>query len=215
MTIGQRLIVLGACVAVVGCAPLSPRPDHSKFFILTPLAGPSPASPSFGSSLSIGLGPIDFPGYLRSTHVVTRTAPGQLAFSPEDRWAEPLDRNFKRVLAENLTLLLKNSQIVQYPWNLSTRLDYKITVEVLNCEAIADDRSELSSRWVIRAGSGDRYLYASETKANAPISGGDTGISIALSSDVAILSRAIASAVEELERDRRLRESSAVCVNCN
>ena len=74
------LIALGACLFAAGCSPLAPRPDQSKFFILTPLSdgsGPAetPASSNADSPLTIGVGPIDFPDYLRRLEVVTRESP--------------------------------------------------------------------------------------------------------------------------------------------
>lgn len=73
------MIVSCTCALLTSCSPLAPQPDHSKFFILTPLAdGPAPtstpaaATPS--SSLTIGIGPIDFPDYLRRLEVVTRAS---------------------------------------------------------------------------------------------------------------------------------------------
>src|SRR5208282_1124215 len=102
-------------VALAGCSPLAPRPNYAKYFVLTPIndiANPAPV----GSKLAIGVGPIDFPGYLQRTQVVTRTAPNQIDLSPVDRWGEPLDKNFKRVLDENLAQLLNTYRIEEYPW---------------------------------------------------------------------------------------------------
>src|SRR5258708_8560294 len=91
----------------VGCSVAWPQPDRSKFFILTPISdsggtAAKPASASPDSRLSLGLGPVDFPDYLRRLPVVTRVAPNQINLSDEKRWAEPLDKNFTRVLSDKL-----------------------------------------------------------------------------------------------------------------
>ncbi len=62
-----KLIAFGACAMAAGCSVLSPQPDRSKFFILTPISDSAataakPASTSPDSQLTIGVGPVDFPG---------------------------------------------------------------------------------------------------------------------------------------------------------
>ena len=200
MAIKRKLRLLAISLALAGCSPLAPRPNYTKFFVLTPITDPTNAVTA--SNLTIGIGPIDFPGYLDRTQVVTRSAPTQIDLSPVDRWGEPLDKNFKRVLAENLAQLLNTYRIEEYPWNHLTHVDYQVAIQVLNFETTSSGQSLLKARWIIKDGSNDRDLYASETTANTPVGAGATGISAALSSDLETLSRAIASEVSELSRRR-------------
>jgi uncharacterized lipoprotein YmbA len=196
MVIKQRLMLVAIGLALVGCSPLAPRPDYTKFFVLTPItysSNPAPAK----SNLALGVGPIDFPGYLQRTQVVTRTEPNQIELSPIDRWGEPLDKNFKRVLSENLAQLLNTYRIEEYPWNHETKVDYQIAIQVLNFETTSQGQSLLRARWFIKDRNG-RDLYATETTANAPVGPGDTGVSAALSSDLATLSKAIADQIATL-----------------
>ena len=121
MNLKTKLIAFGACLIGAGCSILSPQPERSEFFILTPVSGSTgmaakPASTSPDSQLTIGVGPVDFPDYLRRLPVVTRVAPNRLDLSDERRWAEPLDKNFVRVFSENLVVLLDTQRIEKYPW---------------------------------------------------------------------------------------------------
>jgi len=128
MNLRGKLIVFAMCIAAAGCSPLAPRPNYSKFFILTPLADDaSPAATAASTTarqLAVGIGPIDFPDYLRRAQVVTRSAPNEIELSAVDRWGEPLDKNFDRVLSENLAKLLKTYRCLLYtspsPRDLST-----------------------------------------------------------------------------------------------
>jgi uncharacterized lipoprotein YmbA len=204
MKVRNALIALGACVLVAGCSPLAPQPDRSKFFILTPLIDSSapvstPASTSNDSSLTIGIGPIDFPDYLRRLEVVTRISPNQLDLSAEKRWGEPLDKNFARVFSENISKLLNTQQIEKYPWPVRSHIDYQIEVNVQRFETTSDGQSQLIARWIIKDGAG-KDLYASETTASAPVSAGETGASAALSTDLATLSREVAARVTQLRQ---------------
>jgi hypothetical protein len=70
--------------------------------MLTPIAdGSAPVSTPVGttanSPLTIGVGPIDFPGCLRRLEVVTQSSPNQLDLSAEKRCGEPLDKDVARV----------------------------------------------------------------------------------------------------------------------
>lgn len=213
MTIQHKFIAFATCIVVAGCSPLAPRPDSSKYFILTPLAGgvstPAQVSPTADSQLKIGLGPIDFPDYLRRLEVVTRVAPNQIYISEEKHWAEPLDKNFVRVLSEDLARLLKTQKIEKYPWPRKTQLDYQIAIDVQRFETGTDNQSQLVARWIIKDGSTSKDLYASETIASTPVASGDTGESAALSSDLAILSQAVAAQVTSLNRQRTEKINTA------
>jgi uncharacterized lipoprotein YmbA len=205
MNIEAKLIAFGACMMAAGCSVLSP-PDRSKFFILSPvsdsggMAAKPAASPD--SQLTIGVGPIDFPDYLRRLPVVTRVAPNRVDLSDERRWAEPLDKNFTRVLSENLATLLDTQRIEKYPWSLRTKVDYQIEIDVQRFETTSDGQSQLVARWIIHDGHGGKILYASETKAGAPVGPDEAGASSALSNDLATLSKEIASRVTELNQHR-------------
>lgn len=172
--------------------------------LLTALAdGPAPvstpAAATSNTSLTIGIGPIDFPDYLRRLEVVTRASPNQLDLSAEKRWGEPLDKNFARVFSENISRLLNTQRIEKYPWPVRTHIDYQIEVNVQRFETTSDGQSQLTARWVIKDGTGVD-LYASETSASTQVGPGETGASAALSSDLATLSREVADRVTELRR---------------
>lgn len=207
MDLKAGLAALCICLAAAGCSPLAPQPDRSTFFLLTPLpAGSAAVTPSTVSSgnasLVIGVGPIDFPSYLRRPEVITRTAPNQIVLSQEKQWAEPLDRNFTRVLAENLARLLDTRQIEQYPWPLRTRIDYQVIVRVERFETTSDGQPQMAARWTIRDGRDGHDLYGAETIASSSLAAGPASASAALSTDLATLSRAIASRIAELTEHR-------------
>jgi uncharacterized protein len=198
---------LGVCALAAGCSVLSPQPDRTKFFILNPLsegaaAGGQAGSTSPGSQLIIGVGPVDFPDYLRRLPVVTRVAPNRVDLSDEERWAEPLDKNFVRVLSENLATLLGTQRIEKYPWPVKNRIDYQIEVDVERFETTSDGQTQLMASWIIRDGATDKILYASRTAAGAPAGPDELSASAALSSDLATLSKEIASRVAELSQHR-------------
>lgn len=214
MTYLPRLILFGACAALAGCTVFSAQPDRSRFFVLTPIsANPGTASPTAGvntaSQLSIGIGPVVFPEYLRRAPVATRVGSNRIEYSDEQRWAEPLDRNFIRVLAENLGTLLTTSSIEQYPWPLASRVDYQVELNVHQFESTGPGQARLSADWLIRNGKSHKILYASKTGVTVPESDGNASVPAALSDMLATLSRQIASALTELGQHRGASESAS------
>jgi uncharacterized lipoprotein YmbA len=146
------------------------------------------------------VGPVDFPDYLRRLPVVTRVAPNRIELSDEKRWAEPLDKNFIRVLSENLSTLLNTYRIEKYPWPLKTKVDYRIEVDVQRFETNSEGQTQLIASWIIRDGMGGKILYASETTTGSPAGTDEASASAALSSDLAALSREIASRITDINQ---------------
>src|SRR5258708_13493925 len=122
--------------------------------------------------------------------LVTKPSTNELDLSDENRWGEPLDKNFARVLSENISKLLNTQQIEKYPWPVRTHIDYQIEVDVQRFETTSGGKSEMIARWIIKNGAG-KDLYASETTASTPVSAGETGASSALSNHLATLTRKV------------------------
>jgi len=207
MNLKLIMILVGAGVMAQGCSPLAPRPaEPSQFFILTALpsqaAGAPAVGPNTGSPLTIGVGPIDFPEYLRRTQLVTRTAPNRIDVCDQRQWAEPLDRNFARVLAENLGALLNTQRIEKYPWPRNNPIDYQIEINVRHFEMTTDGQSQLTAGWVIKDGRDGKDLYDSETIVSTPAGTEASAAPEALSTDLGALSTAIAQRISALSQDR-------------
>ena len=198
MTAGLVALVLGGC--------FSPRPDPSKFFVLAPLgtaAGSSmvPAGLATSTAPTIGLGPVKLPEYLDRDEVVTRVGPNRLQLSNEDRWAEPLDNNFKQVVAEDLTRLMGTQSITFYPWPLTTHIDYQVRIDVYRFETDTSSKAELVAHWQVLDGSG-KLLYANDANLSDQTQPGESAAS-ALSRTVEALARQIAFAIQSLAQGKQ------------
>lgn len=188
-------------IAFGGCTILGPRPDSSRFFVLTAVANSHASALSAGrkSKLTIGLGPIAFPAYLERPEMVTRVSPNRLHLSERDLWAEPLKRNFKQVLSEDVSARLADAQIVNYPWYATTPMNYQVKLRVDRFESTRHGDSRLVARWQICAPDGGRTLVASRSDITEPRSAaGPSATAAALSRAVAKLSRQIAHALKTL-----------------
>ena len=203
-----RVLALGAALVFSGCSVLSPKQDRTRFILLTPAtAGASnrthlAASPNL-TTVAIGLGPVQLPGYLDRPELVIRTSPNGFELSEMSRWAEPLADNFRHVLANDLTNLLGTTNIVQYPWYPETRLDYIVHVEVQRFEADMTHNAQLIAHWDLRTPQSNQVLATREAQFSSPLTSlmGDAAAA-ALSQDVAALARQIASAIAQAEQRR-------------
>src|SRR5206468_11751389 len=101
------------------------------------------------NAVVLGICPIKLPGYLDRQQFVTRISQNRFAVAENDRWAEPLEENFSRVLSQNLSILLQTERIVAYPWQRSQQPTYQVQVEVLRFEPNAEQVVELWARWII------------------------------------------------------------------
>ena len=147
----RLFICLLLCFVPAGCSFLEPQPDPTRYFALTslPRASERQQNAADNQALALGIGPVKLPGYLDRPQVVTRISQNRFAVAENDRWAEPLEENFSRVLAQNLSILLQTDRIVTYPWERNQRPTYQVQVEVLRFEPNAGQRVELWARWTV------------------------------------------------------------------
>jgi hypothetical protein len=140
--------------------------------------------------VSVGVGPIEFPKYLDRPQIVTRGSQNRLYFGEFDRWAEPLEQNFARVLAENLAALLSTDDVVQYPWKRSARIDYQIIVTVNRFDAMMGGDTVLHARWTVCDGDGQTLVPPRASRIAEP----------AASADYEAIVQAGSRALEQLSR---------------
>src|SRR5260370_16009871 len=196
----QALPILLALWVCAACNPLAPQPDRTQYFILSPAPQSASAALSAPSTaqLSLGVGPIRFPDYLKRPGIVTRASSDRLLVSDEKRWGEPLDRNFESVLCQNLSQMLGTERVRRYPWYSDVHVDYQVEVWVQRFDASDDGRSQLSAVWTIRDGQDGHELASMESTTSASVQSGDTAGSAALSQDLSEMSRHIADRIIQL-----------------
>ena len=140
------------------------------------------------------------PGYLDRQEIVIRVAQNQINLAENDRWAEPLEENFSRVLSQNVAAILRADRVNAYPWPIDKKPVYQVEVEVLRFEANTAQEVQLSARWTVRnSGKKDSLRYR-ETRLSRPAKARSTEASVAaLSEALSDLSWEIAAAIESME----------------
>jgi uncharacterized lipoprotein YmbA len=192
---------------LAGCGSLlAPRPDATKFYLLTPTSETATASAAApppsgaGGSFTLGLGPVKLSPYLDRLEVVTRAAPNRVELSKTDRWGESLPNNFSTVLLRDLSADVGTQRIVPFPWYSTTHVDVAVQVDVYRFETDSQGSAQLTAKWTITDGTDKNLLlYSAESNFTQTSKPGDvTDAAAALSRTVADLSRQIASAVQQV-----------------
>lgn len=155
----KRIIFSLFLIILFGCGSSKP----SRYYLLTGQNGMS-ESGNATQNLKIGVGPIQFPDYLRRPQIVSFIGTQQLSLAEYDRWAEPLDQNFIRVMAENLTLFIPTDQVFVYPFIGNQILDYHILVEVRQFEMNVQSQVKLIAQWQIFPGAVDQPIITKRSE---------------------------------------------------
>ncbi|MFH0813747.1 MAG: PqiC family protein [Pseudomonadota bacterium] len=198
----KGIVLLAIAVLIAGgCA----RTQPSRFYLLQSL----PVSTT-GSSVSlnqqamaIGIGPVEFPKYLDRPQIVTRTSESELKLSEFNRWAEPLQDNFTRVLAENLATLLPTDRIDIFPFRDNQAITCQVLVEVISFGGDPGGNAVLSAWWTILGEGGNKELITRKSTVSVPASGKEYDAMVsAQSKAVGKLSEEISSAIKaELQKN--------------
>ena len=190
-----KWLILGISVVVFsGCANTPP----TRFFVLSP-------SPNFekvwnredGRCFAIGIGPVKLPEYLNQAEIVTRITQNELRLDEFAQWAEPLEDNISRALAENLTSLLCTRSIAIFPWKGGIPIDYRIDVQVIQLDGMLGKNALLDITWSITDSTGRKKLPLKTKRSTyrEPTGGDYETFVSAQSRNLASLSREIAETI--------------------
>jgi uncharacterized protein len=184
----------------IGCSSSPP----TRFYLLNSMGGPAKeAQPSIGDRcFTIGVGPVKLADYLDRQQIVTRAGSNELRLAEFDKWAEPLDRNFSRVMAENLSSLLCTKTIMVFPWSGSVPIEYRVEVEILHLDGKPGESATLEAQWFVFGGGDTKKLLVAKRSSFTEPSGGQDYQSLvsAQSRTVAALTREIAEAIKTFSR---------------
>jgi uncharacterized protein len=195
----RNLLVLVLPLFLTGCGST----PVSRFYMLTPVEQVASAQVLTGQP-HIGVGPVSFPKYLDRPQIVTRSANAEIYLAETERWAEPLQENFTRVLAENLSRQLGTGHISIEPSRHRGEIDFRVTAEVLQFDADEDGVVVLLAYWSVqdRGGNNLTGMRKSEVRLPATRSADGQALTVSqLSAAVARLGSEIAASLEELSTE--------------
>ena len=140
-----------------------------------------PKSSAGEKSLSIrfGVQPVELPGYLDRSQIVSGVSENQLAISNLDEWAEPLKDSVTRLVMEELIKKLGSLNVLALPADDDSQLSYKLAVRVIRFETTPQGEAVLEARWYITSVKDKKQVWADygvfKERVAALPAGGDKG----------------------------------------
>ncbi|MDG2273908.1 MAG: PqiC family protein [Halioglobus sp.] len=132
------LLVLS--LILMGCGSSPPN----NYYVLSAQEFPA----GNGDTPAIGVGPIDVPEYLMRQNLVYNHDENTLHVFSVDLWGEPLVDGIQRVMALNLSGLLKTQNMRFFPWNPQRAPDYAVKVNLLQLDANKDE-AMMKAEWLV------------------------------------------------------------------
>jgi len=200
------LLLLSASLAGVvmlgGCATNTPP---SNFYILNSLYSEA-ANEGFSpdpNGLSVGFGPMLMPDYLDRPQIVTRADLNELQIDEFHRWGGELDSGIKRVMAQNLSLLLNSDRVQVYPWPANARVAYQVRFALIRMDGEVGKQARVRVRWEILKGEDGEQLDSRLTNQTVAVDGPGFGALVAAQSRaMAAIATEISAAIQALEQHR-------------
>jgi uncharacterized lipoprotein YmbA len=166
-------------------------------YVLAPTEVPTGmGSTSLGlTQLSLGVGPVELPDYLRRPQIVTRRG-NQLHPSEAHKWGGDLGSNFARVLADNLSALIPTDRVVTFPWYDPSLLDYRVQLRVTRFEPDSEGEISLMAQWLLTDPRSSEVFHVGKSSIRQKSEGSDYAALVeAMSRAVATLARDIAAVI--------------------
>jgi uncharacterized lipoprotein YmbA len=173
------LLLSCSLLSLSGCIGGSTPP--SQFYLLEPIE----ESPGSASGLTekpvVALGPVRVPRYVDRPQIVTASGKNTYQLSELNRWAETLDANISRVLAQNLSLLASVDTVFASGSYRSKQAQLRVAVNILEFHVNAEGQAGLTAQWQIVRG--DNMVMKRQVSYRSPASTTDYAIMVAALND--------------------------------
>lgn len=162
------LLVMLAAFMLAGCRSSAPPVE---FYTLNPISGMQKKTNSAATDqkLAIGVGPVEIPAILDRPQIVTRSGPYRLHMDEFHRWAGPLDEDFARVVAENISILMPTDQVAVYPWDADFKPRYQVAMNVSYFEGRWDKEIRLEVFWRVSDPKNHKKLIEKKSVIKEPL----------------------------------------------
>lgn len=152
-------LLSAALLSLTAC--IGGRSPPSQFYLLEPIRSGGTVRPVLESGEPIvALAPVRIPQYIDRPQMVTAIDKNAYRLSEVDRWAERLDDNITRVLAQNLGALVPADVVLMNSSNLAKQARFRVTVNVEEFHVDPQGQARLVAQW--RVARGDESLVSRE-----------------------------------------------------
>ena len=143
---------------------------------------------------------MSIPAVVDRPQIVVSIGPNQVRLEEFNRWAQPLQNNITRVIAENLMAQLGTPRVTVFPELTSTDANYRAIIDIQRFDSMPGEAATLEALWVVRRMK-DGEAERGRTTVRQSVTEKDyAALAAAHSQAVARLSQEIADALRSLDR---------------
>jgi uncharacterized lipoprotein YmbA len=195
------LLIMGGC-AIMGKGTQQPTKSYVLHSLYSEETKPQPVKKLH--DVGILVGPLRMAMYLDRSDVIIRDSQNRIDIADFSQWAGPLQENFSRVLAENLSVLLETDRVGIFPGGKVAIYDYNVTVNVTRFDGTPGGKTNLRARWGILDKTRKKILFEKHSLLSQTTDGDSVEAMVAAQSHtVADLSREIAVAIKALSEGKK------------
>jgi uncharacterized lipoprotein YmbA len=187
------LLLAFLLLSLSGCIGGSTPP--AQFYLLEPIGDGTSPSASGGIKPVVSLG-VRVPRYVDRPQIVRASGKHTYQLSELNRWAESLDDNISRVLAQNLSQLAAVDAVLANGSSRARQASLRIAVNILEFHVNPEGQAGLTAQWQIVRG-GDTVLNR-QVSYRSPASTTDYALMVAALNDcLDRMSRELAEALRQ------------------
>jgi len=195
------LLIMGGC-ALMGKGTQQPTEGYVLHSLYSEETKPQPVADLH--DVGILVGPLRMALYLDRSDIVIRNSQNKIEIAEFSQWAGPLQENFSRILAENLSVLLATDRVGIFPGSRVTIFDYNVTMNVTRFDGTPGGKTNLRTRWAILDKTRKKILFEKHSLLSQPTKGDSIEAMVASQSQTVVdLSREIAETIKALSEGKK------------
>lgn len=163
----RNILSLAACLLLLSACGTS---KPTKFYYLDSVKEANIKALN-SKKLMIGVDTVSVAGYIERPQIVTLSGDTEMVMSEYNRWAEPLAHSVQRVIADNLSLYLKNAKAKAIGLK-SQDYDYVVLVELNKFDGRFGEKAQLDAWWSITGKDRSFKVIREHTYLEAPVGTG-------------------------------------------
>lgn len=137
--------MLVTLISLSACRSFTPP---VRYYTISSIALPAAGVQINGKrTVTIGIMPVELPGYIDRTQMVRRAGPNRLEVSSLHWWADYPDKLVQQVIEDDLQALMPDARIVNLPTAAGLKPDVIVTFRFLELIGTADRKMLLSAVW--------------------------------------------------------------------
>lgn len=168
--VGLMALVLAGCVNV-NVDGLESRPDSTRFYVMG--IQDNPQTGLINGSKTIGLQGIDLAAHLQSPLMAVRLGTHEYSYVSEHRWIISLDDAIGQRVESAMESADSISGVQLLPWPDGFLPDYRVAIQVLECEANRSGNAQFAANWEVIQQGADGAHYRGKTRYQANWRSGD------------------------------------------